>query len=48
MELLLELCKRLHYETHGPGDYVFSIGDEGTLFYVILEGQVGIEMPYNL
>ena len=30
------------------GEYIFHYGDEGATFYVILEGQVGIEMPFNL
>ena len=46
-EAHLKCCKYLLYEKHPQDTYVFRKGEKGTKFYIILEGNVGVEVIYN-
>ena len=35
----------MRFAEYAPGEYVFHYGDEGNLFYIIMEGQVIIKTP---
>ena len=35
----------MQFEEHPCGEVLFNFGDEGDLFYVILKGQVSVEIP---
>ena len=42
---LLEICKKLRYETYLEDEIVFNYGEYGNKFYIIIEGEVGILVP---
>lgn len=42
---LNEIVTRLKYEHMRTGDIVFSYGDFGEKFYIIIEGSVGVMIP---
>ena len=39
------MCARLKYEHFKAGQIVFTIGDYGDKFYIILHGSVGVLIP---
>lgn len=41
----ISLCKTMTLETFMPRDVIFSIGDEGDKYYIIISGQVGVQLP---
>jgi CRP-like cAMP-binding protein len=38
-------CRYLKYEFCESGKYLFRFGDQGTRFYIIISGKVGVEVP---
>ena len=38
-------CKFLSYEFCPAEQYLFNVGDQGTCFYTIISGKVGVEIP---
>lgn len=45
-EIALQICcKFLSYEYCPANTYLFNVGDQGTCFYTIISGKVGIEVP---
>ena len=46
LDAVLDLVNKLTYEFKQEGEYVFRHGDRGTTFYVILEGIVGVNVPF--
>ena len=47
MDQVLQLVKKLTYHTWEEGDTVFKFGDWGDTFYIILEGEVRVWVPYQ-
>ena len=39
------MCKQLRLEEVAKGEIVFNYGDQGQLFYIIIEGEVEIKVP---
>lgn len=39
------LFQHMRYAEYAPEDYVFHYGEEGNLFYIIMEGEVIIKTP---
>ena len=39
-------CKAMKIETHNPGDVIVKYGDASYDFYVIIEGRVGVRVPF--
>jgi CRP-like cAMP-binding protein len=37
-------CKYLLYEFCNQGEYLFKIGDQGSRFYIIISGEIGVEV----
>lgn len=42
---LLEIAYNGHYEFHEPGEVVYSQGDRGDRFYIVLRGKVQVSIP---
>ena len=42
---LLKLISVLNFETFNPNQYIMYYGEEGTKFYILLKGRVGIYKP---
>ena len=42
---IMYLYRNMRYEEFGPSDIVFNYGDQGDLFYIIMEGEVIVKTP---
>ena len=40
-----ECCRAFTYEQHSAGEFLFQAGEEGSKFYVIISGSVGVLAP---
>ena len=40
-------CKKLYYEFHEEGRDVITIGDDSDKFYIILEGEASVLVPFT-
>lgn len=40
-----DLCERLRLEEHQEGAVVFNYGDQGQLFYIVIDGLVDVKVP---
>jgi hypothetical protein len=47
-ESFAEIYSKIKYEQFLSGDTVFSKGDFGNKFYIILKGSVSVLMPVNI
>lgn len=44
---LAEVCKHLHYGEVDKGREIYSIGDTADRFFVIMRGEVSVQIPYK-
>jgi hypothetical protein len=45
--IIYQIVEELEYTTVETGKYVFRYGDVGDKYYIIVEGRVGIEVPFT-